>query len=159
MCCRVHLDHPPDEYAFVLGLAGFHPLVSESHAWFNSGVRSWSRMVGTKTIYAILEHGDSGLLFGLEPMITHNEMGHKTDAQIAGIMFKTAMTLAERSGGKLRQTSHLGACLRAYLDADGKAVGSHEIADYRAGRPLLFENLCPGFQKYLVNGVPQIGVQ
>lgn len=137
----------PEEWRAVLAVAGFTPggIHPPEHA------TEWLREVGESKVTARLEYvgNTSTLVLALAPNIgEHSMANHARHAAAASILWKTAMTLAERADATIVHRSLVGACR---LEA---GASNREVANYPS-RPLRFEALCLGFRDVLMSGVGQ----
>lgn len=141
MCCRSRLHPYPKEWRLIIAIAGFGS---------PGGGGGFVRRIGESAIF-VSESPPHALHFRLVPSIqSHDLASHRFNAQAAAVLFKTMMTLAERSAGTIVQEALIGDC---YTE---NKVQERILAEYPQ-KPLLFENLCWGFRAVLGSGVPQLG--
>ena len=114
---------------------------------------TWVRQLTlTNSLSASYDEDGNSLQFRLEPAIgTHSEEEHRVNAPLAAIMYKVAMTLAERSGGSIEQQALVNEC----FFENGRRM-ERVLAVYPE-QPLVFENLCLGFRTALMRGASQPG--
>lgn len=146
MCCstRLQMDERPTDEALhtLLKVAGFKQMHEEG--------ADWLRNIDAVRWVKVTVNSDGSLRFSLTPSIqTHTAEAHAANAYGASVLFKTAMTLAEKYGGVIEQLSLVGECR---LENNGEQ--NMILATYPS-HPLAFENLCAGFRDVLARGVGQ----
>lgn len=142
MCCRTSVISVPREWRDILLIAGFR--VNSTH---------WSREISPGIFVSADENVNKGfpiqIDFSLHPSIAgHSIEDHRVNASSAAIMWKTCMTLAERSRGTITQHALVGDC-------QVENGGPSRILAHYPDEPLRFENLCMNFQIILLGGVGQ----
>lgn len=142
MCCRSSVQGIPDSWLFILEIAGFRPLENKpDHYTRNIGENNW--------VTARHIEEEERIRFELWPNIgTHSLEQHQANATSAAVMFKTAMTLAERGNGEMIQEALVAEC-------HAMNGGPSRVLAVYPNIPLTFDRLCLYFQDVLMHGIRQ----
>lgn len=132
MCCKVSIDKLGPGHTEILRLAGFKsPNLDKPYLM--------TRELDDRTWLTLRVEG-SRTTINIYPAVTNYE-DHFSRKEAGALMFKVANFLAEDAQGSLIQQASIGKCLY-----DRNGLSELVIARYPE-MPLVFDNICPGFQE------------
>ena len=147
MCCRFRVDCPPPEgYEALLLLADFKPPGVTGTNYWRREFPPVQGIVRSLTVLVYKHH----IEFNLAPSIgSHSPWEHGVGSFPAAVAVKLMAILAEKAGGGvIKQTSMMGDCVIRSGGHTSWIIGEPPT------RPVLLENMCPGFQDFLTKGIP-----